>query len=200
MVVAVEGRMRRGEYRRYRIRGEAGERPPGREQPDDFAAMHEVVLRRYRRAIDQGGPFPDLVLIDGGKGQVSAAYDALAALGLQNLVMVGLAKQEELLFTRDRADGLALPRHSAALRLLQRIRDEAHRFAVTFHRQARTRRDLHSDLDDVAGIGPRRRKALLERFGSLAGVRRASRADLQGVVGDKAALAILRYFEGSGRS
>jgi excinuclease ABC subunit C len=141
-----------------------------------------------------------LILIDGGKGQLAAAYQALESLGLDRLVAVGLAKQEELLFTRDRADGLALPRHSAALRLLQRIRDEAHRFAVTFHRQARTRRDLHSDLDDVAGIGPRRRKALLERFGSLAGVRRASRADLQGVVGDKAALAILRYFEGSGRS
>jgi excinuclease ABC subunit C len=194
MVVAVEGRMRRGEYRRYRIRGEAGERPPGREQPDDFAAMHEVVLRRYRRAIDQGGPFPDLVLIDGGKGQVSAAYDALAALGLQNLVMVGLAKQEELLFTRDRVEGIALPVESPARRLLQRIRDEAHRFAVTFHRRRRAVRTLRSELDEVAGIGARRRKQLLTAFGSVAGVRRASRADLERLVGARAADAVLRHF------
>jgi excinuclease ABC subunit C len=212
LVVAVEGRMRRSDYRKYRIRGlgipgshsrvrnpglnsglEPG--PPPRVEADDFAAMHEVVLRRYRRLLDQGGPFPDLILIDGGKGQLTAAYDALRSLGLDRLVAVGLAKQEELLFTRDRAAGLALPRHSAALRLLQRIRDEAHRFAVTFHRSARTRRDLRSGLDDVAGVGPRRRKALLARFGSLAGVRRASRAELQSVVGDKAADAILRHFE-----
>jgi excinuclease ABC subunit C len=194
MVVAVEGRMRRGEYRRYRIRGEAGARPPGREQPDDVAAMHEVVLRRYRRAIDQGGPFPDLVLVDGGKGQVSAAYDALAALGLQNLVVVGLAKQEELLFTRERIDAIALPAESPARRLLQRIRDEAHRFAVTFHRRRRTARTLRSELDEVPGIGARRRRQLLTAFGSVAGVRRASRADLERLVGARAAHAVLRHF------
>jgi excinuclease ABC subunit C len=194
MVVAVEGRLRRGEYRRFHIRGDQTATTPHADLPDDFAAMHEVVLRRYRRVLDQGGPFPDLLLIDGGKGQVTAAYAALAALGLEGLVVVGLAKQEELLFTRDRAEGVALPRESAALRLLQRIRDEAHRFAITFHRRRRSARTLRSELDEVAGIGVRRRKQLLTAFGSVAGVRRASRADLERLVGARAADAVLRHF------
>ena len=105
-----------------------------RAAPTISPSMHEVVLRRYQRALEQGGPFPDLIVIDGGKGQLSAAYAALREVGLDRLVAIGLAKEEELIFTRDRAEGLALPRESPALRLLQRIRDEAHRFAVTFHR------------------------------------------------------------------
>ena len=156
--------------------------------------MHEVVLRRYRKLLEQGGPFPDLVLIDGGKGQLGAAYAALREVGLDQLVAVGLAKEEELLFTRDRAEGLALPAASPARRLVQRIRDEAHRFAVTVHRQARTTRDLRSALDDIGGIGPRRRKQLLTRFGSVAGVRRASRDELAAVVGAKAADAVIAHF------
>src|SRR4029450_12068029 len=139
---------------------------------DDFASMYEVVLRRYQRAAESGGPFPDLIVIDGGKGQLAAAYDALRALGLERLGAIGLAKQEELIFTRDAVDAIALPGESPALRLLQRIRDEAHRFAVTFHRKARTMRDLRSELDAIAGIGPRRRRLLLTRFGGVAGVRR----------------------------
>jgi excinuclease ABC subunit C len=215
MVVAVEGRMRRSDYRKFRIRGQvtppdvrgtihaSGQAPAPHPEPgtvpapllqDDFAAMHEVVLRRYHRLLEQGGPFPDLILIDGGKGQLSAAYQALQGLGLERLVAVGLAKQEELLFTRDRADGIALPPESAALRLVQRVRDEAHRFAVTFHRRARSMRDLRSALDDIAGVGPRRRKRLLTVFGSLAGVRRASREELEAVVGAKTADAVIRHF------
>jgi excinuclease ABC subunit C len=124
---------------------------------DDFASMHEVVLRRYRKVLEHGGPFPDLVLIDGGKGQLSAAYQALEELGLANLVAVGIAKKEELLFTRDHVDPIALTPTSPSLLLIQRIRDEAHRFAVTFHRHSRTKRDLRSDLDQIAGVGPRRR-------------------------------------------
>jgi excinuclease ABC subunit C len=192
MVVCEDGRMRRGEYRKYRIRGLG----PGASglAPDDFAAMFEVVLRRYRQLLEQGGPFPDLILIDGGKGQLTAAYDALKQLGLENLVAVGLAKKEELLFTRDRVDPIALRTDSPALHLIQRIRDEAHRFALTFHRAARKMRDLRSELDDVPGIGPRRRRALLRRFGSLAGVRRATRDELIGVVGARTADAVLAYF------
>jgi excinuclease ABC subunit C len=158
--------------------------------------MHEVVLRRYRRVMEQGGPFPDLIVIDGGKGQLGAAYAALADLGLERLIAVGLAKQEELIFTRDRVDGIALPHESAALRLLQRIRDEAHRFAVTFHRQRRSARDLRSSLDDIAGIGPRRRAQLLTAFGSAAGVKRASREDLEAVVGAKVADLVIKHFAG----
>lgn len=218
MVVCVDGRMRRGEYRKFRIRGaedDKGARVRGGEGAkvrggegargqggdaarilDDFASMREVVLRRYRRALEQGGPFPDLIVIDGGKGQLESAYASLADLGLERLVAIGLAKQEELIFTRDRAEGLALPRESAALRLLQRIRDEAHRFAVTFHRQRRQGRDLRSSLDDIAGIGPRRRAQLLTAFGSAAGVKRASREDLEAVVGAKVADLVIRHFAG----
>ena len=156
--------------------------------------MHEVVQRRYRRVLEAGGPFPDLILIDGGKGQLSAAYAALEELGLGRLIAVGIAKKEELLFTRDREDAIALSREDPALLLIGRIRDEAHRFAVTFHRQSRAKRDFRSDLDGVMGIGPRRRKALLTTFGSVTGVRRATREELVRVVGAKAADAVLSHF------
>ena len=212
MVVCDEGRMRRGEYRKFRIRGRGRavrESGPGRVQADasaavddaapfrandDFAAMREVVERRYRRLLEQGGPFPDLVLIDGGKGQLSAAYAALADLGLANLVAVGLAKKEELVYTRDRDEPIALAANDPALLLLQRVRDEAHRFAVTFHRRARTMRDLGSELDAVPGIGPRRRRMLLTKFGSVAGIRRATREELAAEVGPKVADAVLAFF------
>ena len=158
--------------------------------------MHEVVLRRYTKVLENGGPFPDLILIDGGKGQLAAAYQALQELGLANLVAVGIAKKEELLFTRDHVDGIALPKDSPALLLIQRIRDEAHRFAVTFHRQSRTKRDLRSEIDTIPGVGPRRRNALLRAFGSVAGVRRATREELVRIVGARCADAVLSHFAG----
>jgi excinuclease ABC subunit C len=240
MVVCEDGRMKRSEYRKFRIRGNALTRRPGLagqlslaagpgagnadqgssgvpdshsdfdparvasqdfrgSGPDprflnDFAAMHEVVLRRYRKLLENGGPFPDLILIDGGKGQLTSAYAALAELGLGSLVAVGIAKKEELLFTREREDAIALPHESPALLLIQRIRDEAHRFAVTFHRLSRTKRDLQSELDAIGGVGPRRRKLLLTAFGSVAGVRRATREELMTIVGAKCADAVLAYF------
>ena len=225
MVVCEDGRMKKGEYRKFRIRGAArGMRNEERgmgdaENPelgvtasvaspiphppslflDDFASMHEVVLRRYRKLLENGGPFPDLILIDGGKGQLAAAYEALEELGLANLVAVGIAKKEELLFTRDHVDGIAMPKDSPALLLIQRIRDEAHRFAVTFHRQSRAKRDLRSEIDTIPGVGPRRRKALLVAFGSVAGVRRATREELVRVVGAKCADAVLGHFAGGVR-
>jgi excinuclease ABC subunit C len=185
MVVCEDGRMRRGEYRKYRIKGET---------QNDFAAMHEVVQRRYRKLLEQGGPFPDLIVIDGGKGQLEAAYQALEELGLANLVAIGIAKKEELLYTREHADPIALAPNAPALLLIQQIRDEAHRFAVTFHRRARTMRDLRSELDDVPGIGQRRRKTLLTTFGSVAGIRRATREELSAAVGAKVADAVLAFF------
>ena len=220
MVVCEDGRLVRKEYRKYRVRGGAwgAERTtlPGarrsrsrrrvREAPtpdprllDDFAAMHEVVGRRCRRLLDDGGPLPDLVVIDGGKGQLSAAYEAFGALGLANLVAVGLAKKEELIFTRDAADPIILEPNSAALLLLQRLRDEAHRVAVTYHRSARARRDFRSELDDIPGVGARRRKVLLTRFGSVANVRRATREELVPVVGARVADAVLRHFADGSR-
>jgi excinuclease ABC subunit C len=227
MVVCEDGRMRRSEYRKFRIRGQLSMAMSDRKQPaadssapaaaarraseasaaaaaggggappavnNDFAAMHEVVLRRCRKLLEQGGPFPDLLLIDGGKGQLSAAYAALEELGLANLVAIGIAKKEELIFTRDHADPIALAPTDPALLLIQRIRDEAHRFAVTFHRSARRMRDLRSELDHVPGIGPRRRRTLLTTFGSLAGVRRATREELAAAVGAKTADAVLAFF------
>lgn len=206
MVVCEEGRMRPGEYRKFKI----GNREPGtgnRLNPapgsrlpvpdrfqDDFAAMEQVVRRRYARVLEEGGPFPDLIVIDGGKGQLNAAYAALETVGLSNLVAVGLAKKEELVFTRDSAEPIALDSHGTALRLLQRIRDEAHRFAITFHRQSRKKRSLTSELDSIHGIGTRRRKQLLTAFGSLSGVRRATREELTSVVGTKVADAVIAHF------
>ena len=161
---------------------------------DDFAAMREVVARRYRRLLDDGAPPPDLVVIDGGKGQLSAAYEAFATLGQSNLVAIGLAKKEELVFTRDDAEPIIFETNSPALLLLQRIRDEAHRFAVTYHRKARARRDFRSELDDIPGVGARRRRALLTRFGSVASIRRATREELVPVLGAKVADALLEHF------
>jgi excinuclease ABC subunit C len=213
MVVCEDGRMQPREYRKFRIRpDESVPLPPGLTAAaetearsaagsapaarilDDFKSMHQVVRRRYRAVTEKGGPMPDLIVIDGGKGQLGAAYAALAEVGLDGAVAIGLAKQEELVFTRDSTDAIAFPPGSPALRLLQRIRDEAHRFAVTYHRQARSRRDLRSALDAIAGVGPRRRTTLLKRFGSVAGVRRATREELTAAVGAKAADAILAHF------
>ena len=216
MVVCEDGRMKRSEYRKFRIRGARALAPAaaarrksssaaaatsGGGAPralinDDFASMKEVVGRRYRKVLENGGPFPDLILIDGGTGQLEAAYSALEELGLANLVAVGIAKKEELLFTRQHTDPIALAIESPALLLVRRIRDEAHRFAVTFHRQSRGKRDLRSELDHIPGVGARRRKALLTRFGSLAGVRRATREELSAVVGARCANDVLAYFAG----
>jgi excinuclease ABC subunit C len=205
MVVCEDGRMKKAEYRKFRIRGPGirgrGSRTPDPRSPspdprlvDDFAAMREVVHRRYRAVLERGGPFPDLIVVDGGRGQLSAAYEALEQIGLANLVVVGIAKKEELLFTRNSAEPLALAEDDPALLLVERIRDEAHRFAVTFHRKARSMRDLRSELDQIPGVGPRRRRALLGAFGSLAGVRRATREELASIVGAKTAGAVIDYF------
>ena len=203
MVVCEEGRMRPSEYRKFKIKPQdlktlrpqdLGGSPQGERFLDDFAAMEQVVRRRYAKVLENGGPFPDLIVIDGGKGQLNAAYAALETVGLSNLVAIGLAKKEELVFTRDSMEPLALDSHGAALRLLQRIRDEAHRFAITFHRQSRRKRDLQSVLDVVPGVGLRRRKTLLTAFGSLSGVRRATREELARVVGTKVADAVIAHF------
>jgi excinuclease ABC subunit C len=195
MVVCEEGRMRPSEYRKFKIKQGPGIGDQGSGKfLDDFAAMEQVVRRRYAKVLENGGPFPDLIVIDGGKGQLNAAYAALETVGLSNLVAIGLAKKEELVFTRDSNEPLALDTHGNALRLLQRIRDEAHRFAITFHRQSRRKRDLQSELDVVPGIGLRRRKTLLTAFGSLSGVRRATREELARVVGAKVADAVIAHF------
>jgi excinuclease ABC subunit C len=168
MVVFEEGRPRTGEYRRFRVRTVTG-------GPDDYASHREVLRRRFRgtRTGEEGSEeerrwaMPDLVVIDGGRGQVGAALEVFGELGLAELPLVGLAKEREELFLPGRADPVLLPPTSPALYLVQRLRDEAHRFAIAYHRDLRAKRAVRSAFDDLPGVGPRRRAALLRVFGSL---------------------------------
>ncbi|MGI8497012.1 MAG: excinuclease ABC subunit UvrC [Gemmatimonadaceae bacterium] len=169
------GRPKRAEYRKFKVKTVEGS--------DDFASIREVVTRYFQRRREDGKPLPDLVLIDGGKGQLSAARTALVALGLGELPTIGLAKREEEVFFPDRAEPLRLSRRSPGLRLLQRARDEAHRFAVTYNRKRRTMRTVTSELLRIPGIGPRKRRALLTAFGSVQGVRDANPADIAKLAG-----------------
>lgn len=202
------GRPKKGEYRRYRIKGgggagegEAAEAvgeadAAGAEStseptipdspfpiPDDYAAVHEVVTRFLSRRVAENKPLPDLMVIDGGKGQLSAARAAAEALGLGTIPMASLAKREEEIFLPGRATALRLPLRSPSLRLLQRARDEAHRFAITYSRKRRGARTVTSALLDIPGIGEMRRRVLLEHFGSLAGVRLANPEEIAALPG-----------------
>lgn len=160
MVVFEGGRANSAKYRRFKIRTVQG--------PDDFASMAEVIERRFKRARagdEKFGELPDLLVIDGGKGQLSAAREVLSALGYEGIPTVGLAKENEWLYLEGNSDPLILPRNSQGLCLLQRIRDESHRFAVTYHRLLRGKRNLASVLDEIPGVGIKRKKALLKHFG-----------------------------------
>ncbi len=184
------GRPRRSEYRRFKIRGEStpeGTSPPP--PPDDYAAMREVLTRYFTRRVAEHRPLPDLVVVDGGKGQLKVAVEALAALGLGTVPIAALAKREEEVFLPGAQAGLRLPRRAPSLRLLQRARDEAHRFAVTFNRARRRSRTVTSELLGIPGIGPARRRTLLERFGSLAGVRTATTDEIAALPGFSSRLA-----------
>jgi excinuclease ABC subunit C len=160
------GRPRRGEYRKFKVKTVEG--------TDDFASMNEVVGRYFRRRIDENKPLPDLVVIDGGKGQLGAAADAVRNLGLETLPLISLAKREEEIYVLGRAEPVRLPRRSPGLRMLQQARDEAHRFAVEFNRKRRSMRTVTSELLSIPGVGPSKRRALLQQFGSVQGVREAS--------------------------
>jgi len=179
MVVWEAGGAKKGEYRKFRIKTVEG--------ADDFASMREVVLRHYSGVKEDQRPLPDLILIDGGIGQLGAAIDALRELGLARIDIVALAKakgaKEERIFLPGRKNPVILKPSSPATHLLQRIRDESHRFAITYHRKLRSRALLASKLDDIAGVGPAKRRDLLRYFGSLEALAAASEADLQRVGG-----------------
>jgi excinuclease ABC subunit C len=175
------GRPKKSEYRKFRIKG------PG--QQDDFAAIAEVLTRYLTRRRDEGERLPDLMVIDGGKGQLSAAVQAATAVGITDIPIVSLAKREEEVFVPGRPESLRLSRRSPSLRLLQRARDEAHRFGLAYNRKRRTQRTITSELLNIPGVGPSRRRLLLERFGSLAGVRTATAAELGSLPGFSTALA-----------
>jgi excinuclease ABC subunit C len=175
------GRPKKSEYRKFKIKGVG--------QQDDYAAIHEVITRYLTRRREEVKPIPDLVVIDGGKGQLAAATEAATALGLTELPMVSLAKREEEIFFPGRSESLRLPRRSPSLRLLQRIRDETHRFGVAYNRKRRTARTITSALLEIPGIGPSRRRILLERFGSLAGVKSATPTEIATLPGFSTKLA-----------
>ena len=169
------GRPKRGEYRKFKVKTVEG--------TDDFASMREVVTRYFQRRISEEKPLPELIVIDGGKGQLSAAHEALAALDLAGRPLISLAKREEEVFVWGRSDPIRLSRRSPALRLLQQLRDEAHRFAITYNRKRRTMRTVTSELLKVPGIGPVKRRRLIQEFGSVQGVREAGEEAIAKVAG-----------------
>ena len=187
MAVFVDGKPRKSEYRKFKIRTVSG--------TDDFASMEEVVRRRYEHMTEEGEAPPDLIVIDGGKGQLSSAAAVLKDLKLEAVPVIGLAKRLEEVFVPGQSDPASIARTSAGLRLLQQIRNEAHRFAVTYHRKLRTKRVLRTDLDLIKGIGKKRAQELLEAFGSVQGVKFASEEQLADVVGPSVASAVKEHFD-----
>ena len=199
MVVWENGRMKKGDYRKFIIRGESAPGGRPRSENDDFASMYETVTRRYKRLQEENKPLPSLILIDGGLGQLHAAAKALDDLQVINQPMASIAKKEEILYVLGQEDEpIVLQRHSPVLHLIQQIRDETHRFAVSFHRQRRAARQTHTQLLDIPGIGPKTSQRLLQKYGSVANLRRASVEELSRVVARKSAKKIVEYYGKAG--
>jgi excinuclease ABC subunit C len=186
MVVFVNGKPRKSDYRKFKIRTVEGS--------DDFASMREVIERRYRRLVEEQGTPPDLIMVDGGKGQLSSAVEILESCGFGDVPVIGLAKRLEEVFLPGKSEPELIAKSSTGLRLLQQVRNEAHRFAITYHRSLRQKRTLQTELDLIAGVGDKRAKELLEAFGSVQGVRFATSEQLAEVVGEKIAVRIREYF------
>ena len=187
LIVFRNGRPDKNNYRKFLIRTVEGS--------NDVASLEEVISRRYKRAIEEKGSLPDLIMVDGGKPQLGAAQKALAALGISGVPLVSIAKKEEILFTPDARDGILLDRTSAALKLIQAIRDETHRFAITFHRGRRAKKSFASKLDGIPGVGPKKKTALLSRYPSLEAIRDAPREELEKLVGAAPAAAVMKRLE-----
>jgi excinuclease ABC subunit C len=187
MVVWEDGKMKKADYRKFIIRTVAGN--------DDFASMKEVVTRRYRRLQEEKRPMPGLVLIDGGLGQLHSAAAALEAIGISDQPLASIAKREEIIYVCGQEDEpVALDRFSPILHLIQSIRDEAHRFAVTFHRSRRNARQLTSELDAIPGVGAKTVQKLLKEFGSSALVRATPEDRLAAVVGRAVARKVKAHY------
>ncbi len=188
MVCFVDGQPRKSEYKRFNIKTVVG--------PDDFASMREIIMRRYGKHDPETGVLPDLVVVDGGKGQLSSAVEALHAIGMYGkFPIIGLAKRLEEVFFPGDTHSIIIPKTSASLKLLQRVRDEAHRFAITFHREKRRKRTIASELDDIPGVGPRTREKLIKHFGSVKKIREAFVEDLEDAVGKASARKIRDYYD-----
>jgi excinuclease ABC subunit C len=186
MVVFMDGKPKKSDYRKFKIRTVEG--------IDDFKSMQEVVRRRYTRMIAEDTPRPDLIIIDGGKGQLSHAAEIMRELGLQDITIIGLAKRLEEVFFPEQSEAILLPKTSSSLKLLQQARDEAHRFAIEFHRSLRDKRTLQTELTNIKGVGEQTATKLLTTLGSVEGVRNATAIELENAAGKKVAALVRAYF------
>ena len=186
MVVFEDGKPKKSLYRKFIIKTV--------ESPDDFSSMREVIERRYSRLLEEAQQLPDLIMVDGGKGQLSSAVEILDSLGLTNYNIIGLAKKLEEVYLPNNSDPELIPKTSSGLKLLQQVRDEAHRFAITFHRVRRSKRTIKSELTDIKGIGTETAKFLLEKIGSLELIKNSPFEELEKFVGKKKADLLIKYF------
>jgi len=187
MVVFVDGKPKKSLYRKFIIKEVVG--------PDDFASMREIIRRRYSRVIEEKLPFPELIMVDGGKGQLSSAVEILEELGVKNYNIIGLAKRLEEVFFPNNSEPESIPKTSSGLKLLQQVRDEAHRFAITFHRERRSKRIITSELNEIKGIGENTVETLLKELGSLENIKQASLEKISQIVGKKKAAIVTNYFK-----
>lgn len=189
MVVFEDGKPKKSLYRKFIINSVTG--------PDDFSSMREVIERRYTRLKEENQLLPDLIMVDGGKGQLSSAVEILDELGFKEYNIIGLAKRLEEVFLPGKSEPEIIPKTSSGLKLLQQVRDEAHRFAITFHRQRRSKRIIKSELTDIKGIGKETAKLLLDKLGSFEAIKTAPEKTLEEVIGKKKTQIILNYFQNS---
>ncbi len=186
MVVFEDGKPKKSQYRKFIIKSVDG--------PDDFASMQEVIRRRYSKLKEENAPPPDLIMVDGGKGQLSSAVEILEELGFKDYNIIGLAKRLEEVFFPGKSEAESIPKTSSGLKLLQQVRDEAHRFAITFHRGRRSKRTIKTELTDINGIGPSTAQILLKELGSLNAIKNSSFDQLSNIVGKKKADILLQHF------
>ncbi|MDP4189764.1 MAG: helix-hairpin-helix domain-containing protein, partial [Bacteroidota bacterium] len=190
-VVFINGKPAKRLYRHFNIKTVEG--------PNDFASMEETVYRRYKRLLDEGQPLPQLVVVDGGKGQLSAAMKSLEKLNLRGkIAIIGIAKKLEEIYFPDDSVPIYLDKNSLSLKTIQQLRDEAHRFGITFHRQKRSNSMIHSELDNIQGIGVKNAKKLIEGFSTVAKIKTASINELESVLGKSKAQIVYEYFQKPG--
>jgi excinuclease ABC subunit C len=189
MVVFVDGKPKKSLYRKFIINSVDG--------PDDFASMREVISRRYSRLKKENEPLPDLIMVDGGKGQLSSAVEILNELGFKSYNIIGLAKRLEEIFHPGDSEAQTIPKTSSSLKILQHLRDEAHRFAITFHRERRSKRTIKTELTDIKGIGDKVAEKLLKQFNSVEEIKKADFESIKDIVGKAKAEIITEFYKDS---
>ena len=187
MVVFVDGKPKKSDYRKFIIKDVVG--------PDDFLSMQEVIRRRYSKLLEENHPLPELIMVDGGKGQLSSAVETLDELGIKNQNIIGLAKRLEEVYFPGNSEPESIPKTSSGLKLLQQVRDEAHRFAITFHRSRRSKRTLKTELTDIKGIGENTAQKLLKELGSISEIKKSEYITLEKLVGKQKAFLLIKHFQ-----